>query len=279
MKSKPKTFTFPIGDRIKVRVYEDSSPQCLEISPLQKGLILVYDNLELIEEGAGFGTPVVKYSNKTYFSSSAKIMIQEKGKKCVILKTFALDTITRKRIGKNPHIDNKTYRIFNKLFNEFYLNYRTLYLFFNFLMEFRQTFGFQTDFIKVKSKGKIEIKYELDEKKINVVADFRGLEKADCKEILILNEQGASFFTIYSDGNGQTLSKEQIGAWKKVNAERASLSDDNQMLKFTLHDLKSVALFRGREKTKKRFSWSGLSYSISPNYIDFHYSIELSEKN
>jgi len=50
----------------------------METAPLHKGLVLVLDNNEVVEEGMGFGVPVVKYHDKTYFSSSADVSIQKK---------------------------------------------------------------------------------------------------------------------------------------------------------------------------------------------------------
>ena len=50
-----------------MRPYADSRLHYLETSALQKGLILMFDDKELIEEGLGFGVLVVKYKDKTYF--------------------------------------------------------------------------------------------------------------------------------------------------------------------------------------------------------------------
>ena len=63
-----KIITVPISDRISVRLYADSRPHCMETATLHKGLVLILDNQEVIEEGMGFGLPVVKYKDKTYFS-------------------------------------------------------------------------------------------------------------------------------------------------------------------------------------------------------------------
>lgn len=271
-------FTIPTSTRAAIRVYWDSRPHNLEIASLQKGLILMLDNHELIEEGAGFGVPVVKYVNKTYFSSSAESTVEQKDNRCTVVKTFALDAIARKRIGKSAYINHGTYRFFQKLFEKEYLRRKNLSFFFNKLMEFRRTVGIQTEFVKVRPKGKISIKYTVDQNIIKIHVDLTDLEKAGCQEILILNEQGVTFFRKYTDTRGLQLFDEKIGGWEKVNANEASLSNVQESLKFTLAKQKASSLFRGWEKTKGRFAWTGLSYSLTPDHSEFYYVIKLEQE-
>jgi hypothetical protein len=110
---------------------------------------------------------------------------------------------------------------------------------------------------------------------IQIQADLSELELAGCREVLILNEQGATFFTSYLDTDGLRLFKEKIGAWEMVKAKEASMSDIEKTVEFTLKNKDQGFLFRGREKTKNRFSWSGLSYSLTPGLSQFDYSIKL----
>jgi hypothetical protein len=267
--------TLNMGNRISFRLYKNTRPHYLEIAPLQKGLVLIFDGKELIEEGVGFGVPVVKYQDKTYFSSSAQSSLREERNRSILIKSFNLDTISRKRLGRTSYVNDDFYSFFHKLFEKAYLSHKRLTPVFNVIMELRRALKVQTDFVKVAQRGKITVTYTCFPDAVEVEFDFSKLERAGCQEILVLNEQGSTFFTRYSDTFGLSLSDGSIGAWERVRAEWASLSDANQTLYFTLANTKAAPLFRGWERTKGRFSWAGLSYSLPPTVSTFNYAIRL----
>ena len=271
-------FTQKLSERTALRIYPDNRPHCLEISALHKGLIMLHDGYERVEEGAGFGVPIIKYA-KTHFPSSAQCLIEKTGSGYVIVKAFEMDAVAKKKVGKKTYLDDSLYRFFRKQFERFYLgkNSAALGFLLNKLMEFRKYAGVETEFVEVKSKGKVQVKYEVFDRRIHVEVDFEDLEMSGCREILLLNEQGASFFVKYSDSSGLRLSEEQISGWKLVSAKTASLSNQAETLKFTLANQKPAYLFRGREKTKTRFCWAGLSYSLSPPQTKFAYDIQIQE--
>jgi hypothetical protein len=273
LSSRP--LTLEIGNNVSVRVYWNSCPNYLEIAPLQKGLVLLVDDEELIEEGAGFGVPVVKYLRRTYFSSSAESWVEQKGNHYAIVKFYALDAIARKRLGKASYINDDFYRFFHKFFEKAYLSNKKWAFIFNKIMEFRRTVGVQTEFVKVKTKGRIKVKYTFESSIIRIHVDLADLDRAECREILILNEQGSTFFRKYSDTTGLRLLDEKIGAWEIVRAEEASLSNIRETLKFTLLKQEGNLLFRGWEKTSGRFAWTGLGYSLKRNASSFEYIIRL----
>ena len=142
-------------------------------------------------------------------------------------------------------------------------------------MELRNVLKINTEFVKVKPRGVVTLKYSFLPGRIQVEADMSALDSTECKEILILNEQGSSFFRKYFDSDEIVLFDRQIGAWDRVEAEEASLSHAGGDLAFTLRNQKGARLYRGSEKVKERFSWSGLNYSLPRGARFFSYEITL----
>ena len=92
---------------------------------------------------------------------------------------------------------------------------------------------------------------------------------------MVLNEQGSTVFEKYVDAGGLKLFGREIGAWDKVAADWASLVNIKEGLSFSLKKIQGATLFRGWERTRNRFSWAGLSYSLKPNERTFNYSVRL----
>jgi hypothetical protein len=249
----------------------------LEIAFLQKGLVLVDDGVELIEEGAGFGVPIVKYEDQTFFSSTAQTYLLEQNEKTTIFtKVFFMDAISEKQI-RGATINSDLYSFIHQTFEKGYLSRQNLRPVFDWIMKIRKMLGVQTHFIKVASKGKITITYHCFPDIIKVFVDFSKLDKKNCREVLILNEQGASMFQRYIDADGTVLCDGQIEAWARVEAKQASLSDIKGQLTFTLENLKTATLLRGREQIKDRFSWAGLTYTMDPKTVLFDYTLRISK--
>lgn len=268
-----KPITVPLTDRLSVRLYADSSPHCMETAPLHKGLVLMLDNREVIEEGMGFGVPVVKYEDKTYFSISADALVQKSHAICVIKKTFVLDAISRKKFWRSTYIDDDVYSIVRKTFSKLYLKHKNVSPLFNNVMMLRNIAKIKTEFQKVKPKGTITVNYEIQPATINISVDFSDLTLHKCKELLVLNEQGSNIFDKYDDSDGLKLSGSKIGGWDPVTANQASMLSTKKQIAFCLQKNKKATLFRGWENTKHRFSWAGLSYSLNPYHGIFDYSI------
>jgi hypothetical protein len=271
--------TLNLTDRLSVRLYKDCRPSCLETGTLQKGLVLLIDGRELIEEGVGFGVPVVKYEDKTFFSSTADVSVEKKGSTYTLTKVFRLDTVSLKKFGQVSYIDSNLYSALRKAFQVLYLKHKKLTPLFNKVMELRDAANIKTEFITVKPRGTISVTYYCQPTAIGIQADFSKLSLNKCKEVLMLNEQGSGIFEKYVDSEGLNLLGNGIGAWEAVIANRAYLQSASGNISFSLQKNGGSQLFRGWERTKKRFSWAGLSYSIRPNNRAFSYSIRVTFEN
>jgi hypothetical protein len=269
--------TFPLTRRLSVRLYRDCRPNCLETASLQKGLVLLADGQELIEEGVGFGVPVVKYKDKTFFSSKADITVARYETGYLLTKTFLLDTISIKKLGSASYINDKLYSTARKTFQLLYLKHKRLYPLFNKVMEIRDLFGVKTEFQTVKPRGTITITYQCQSDAVKIHADLTSISHKHCQEVLLLNEQGSSIFQTYTDNTGTKLRGNQIGAWDRVTANSAALLSSNGRIAFSVRGDSGGSLFRGWEHTRKRFSWAGLSYSIQPYKNEFDYCIDLQD--
>lgn len=266
-----QSYTVHLTDVLSVRLYQDCRPNHLETSPLHKGLVLIRHGRELIEEGVGFGVPVVKYADKTYFPGQASVFLDDS---CTLTKVYTLNMISVKKLGAAGYIDDRLYSTLRKNFEKLYLQKKFNKLF-NKLMEVRDALKVTTEFKAVNPRGTIAVTYSCQPNRIGIEADFSHLSLDSCKELLMLNEQGSSFFQRYTDGNGNVLIGTGIGAWDRVTAGWASLQNIGDLLKFGVSSRPGSMLYRGYERTRKRFSWAGLSYSIIPDNKNFNYSINL----
>jgi hypothetical protein len=143
-------------------------------------------------------------------------------------------------------------------------------------MELRDIAKIKTEFIKVKPRGQATVDYKIQPFRIDVKIDFSELNLLDCHEVLVQNEQGSTIFDCYTDSNGLKLSGSRIGGWDIVHAKEATLRNSSGQVSFSLQNIRGAAMFRGWEKTRNRFSWTGLNYSLPPNHETFSYKIKLS---
>jgi hypothetical protein len=246
----------------------------MEISPLQKGLVLVANGLEMIEEGAGFGVPVAKYSDNTYFSKTAITYVEKQNEYLTIItKIFLLDSISKKRI-RGAFINDKLYSILHKTFEKAYIHHGKMRSTFDWIMRLRKSLGIETHFSNAKPRGIVKVIYKLFPDQITVFADFSGLEKTNCREILLLNEQGANIFRIHRSGD-RVLEDTRIGAWSKVDSQKGEYSDIKGLISFSLERRDGSILYCGWEYVKDRFSWAGMTYALNPSISNFNYTIWL----
>ena len=86
---KPDPQTLSLSDDMAVRLYSDTRPHTGKVARLQKGLILEVDGSEMVEEGFGFGLPLVEVEGQAYLSRSASV--RREGN--TLIKQYTMDTM------------------------------------------------------------------------------------------------------------------------------------------------------------------------------------------
>ena len=162
---------------------------------------------------------------KRFFPAKQKCQLKKTALTVFITKVFTLDTVSLKKFGNATYIDDAVYSPLRKTFERLYLKHKKLTPLFNKVMEFRDLANIKTEFIKVKPRGKVTITYHCQPTSIDIGADFSKIVLNKCSEVLVLNEQGSSFFRKYVDSNGLSLLDHKIGAWETVTADQASLQE------------------------------------------------------
>lgn len=250
-----------------LRVYGDTSPPNLKTALLQKGLILVFKNEEVVEEGLGFGVPVVEYPDHTYFAGKAKVFIDHQLN--LIHIYFLMDTVNTNKITNHIFL-KQLKRGLNLLYKRSH-RYRTMIAP---LIKWRANTKIGTNrFYRVEQQGEVHVTYKIQGHCIYVTADLSQL--ANWQTVTLLNEQGALTFTRYSDTSGRNMTNDEIGVWDRVFASRATLKSLDNNISFEVSSSQSCVLRRGRELQNGYLSWAGLAYEITPPQTHFHYSIHL----
>jgi hypothetical protein len=265
-------FTVRVSDRVCVRVYSSSQPRNLKIADLQKGLVLVYDGVETVGEGTGFGLPILVCSDETYFSANSKVDVEVLDSRIRIRKEFFMDRMARNRF-RNVLLENRTVRgLFGFLAQKYQKHSHFRFLT---IKNLTGKINVDTAFVKTEPVGTITVTYTIDGRSIRVNVDLQNIQREKLRKVFMLNEQGSSFFQEYIDSRGTRLAREEIGAWDRITSEWASLMLPNDKLGFRLWTTKNSLLRRGREFLKGSLDWVGLDYEVDPATAVFEYLIEI----
>lgn len=272
--SRIDKYTLPLSASLRLRIYSDTRPFTWKTADLQKGLIVVCNGEEMVGEGTGFGVPVLKYLDDTYFSGSAHVYLSRQENLMVIRKDFFMDKITRNTF-RNVRLENGKLRAILRYMSELYQNHK--HLRFLLLKKMSMRMGVHATFAKATSVGKVIVTYNIGQGHIHVKADFSFLKRENLQKILMLNEQGSRFFRRYIDSNDTKLANGQIGAWDPTEADWASITDVQGIFGFRLDRKENSILRRGREFLEGGLDWVGLNYEINPKNAAFEYKIEVLE--
>ncbi len=247
-------------------------------SQLQKGLILVSDGQELVEEGVGFGVPVLMKGLKTIFAGNVNLIQAERNLETEIAATFYMNREERlasrsgTTIGSNSLYKIKHYledlhrrstlaRGFLTSFSDWYLRRLSL----------RKTF----EDAGCNYPIKVNFSLNWESRTVKIDVDATGVPEGEVDQVILMNEQGARYFDTYIDTSGSLLQGAEIESWQTVTAERASFLSRSHHLSFSLQQVSGATLFRGRELVGSRLAWAGFGYSLPPSRRSIAYTLEI----
>jgi hypothetical protein len=266
--------TVSMSRSIGIRVYSDTNPKVWRTSELQKGLVFVYNDAERIGEATGFGVPIIKSSDETYFSGSSSVYLQYAREATTIYKEYYMDRLARNAY-RNIRLENRQMRSMLERFSDLYQRNKRSRFPMLMLKRVPMKIGISSSFVKTAPLGRAVVTYKIRENRILVEADFTRLKKPIPEKIFMMNEQGTSFFRGYRDSCGKQLVDEQAGAWDQVKADWATITNTDGNVGFCLRKVNNSILRMGREFQDGYLDWIGLDYEVDPRTKTFSYEIEV----
>ncbi len=91
----PSALDGKLTDSLGLRLYTTTRPHVGKIAALQKGLVLVHEGRELIEEGYGFGLPIVEADGAAHISRHATTSLVWHGGQLTMVKAYRIDVVDR----------------------------------------------------------------------------------------------------------------------------------------------------------------------------------------
>jgi hypothetical protein len=190
-----------------------------------------------------------------------------------VRKEFVMDKIQRKEFGR-IRLENPKLRAAWKSMERLYQKHRQLQIF---ASAFGGRLAVRFSFLKTEPIGEVTVTYSAIRNRLNIRVELNLTMRKKLRKVFLMNEQGTAFFRNYSDSNGTQLTDNQIGAWQRVEAESACISDMQRRVGFSLQKKKDSILYVGRELLRGSADWIGLDYELNNCSGTFEYGIEILE--
>ncbi|MBI4333689.1 MAG: hypothetical protein HY673_20695 [Chloroflexi bacterium] len=265
-----------IAPRIFLCLNSEAAGPRYPTSSIRRGLALRCEARELLEEGLGFGVPLIKFGNVPVFPGSRSAATRSSAGQTVITIRFVLDLVETTTIG-----DRTAGRQLQSLRNGFSALHRghprlrpAITLASSYL---RRALRLGSRFERRAPVGEAAVSYTIDagQSRIRVQANLDGLAGKGCTEIILANEQGGHYFDHCLDSGGLDLHGQALGSWDESTGRWASFIDARDNVAFTLHAVPGARMFRGREVERGRLAWAGLNYVVPPETSAFAYDIHV----
>jgi len=82
-----------LTDELEVRLHATTRPHVGKIAALQKGLVLLHRGRPLVEEGYGFGLPIVETEAGAHIARNADVSRRHEGGVTSLIKTYRIDVL------------------------------------------------------------------------------------------------------------------------------------------------------------------------------------------
>ncbi len=248
------------------------------IARLPKGLLLRRDGDDLVEEGVGFGVPILKSGAQTIFPGRVRLAEPREGARWGAAATYEMNLVERLagRGGGGP-----AGRPFYALRDSLAALHRRCPPLRGALTAtsnaVRRASGWATTFEEGESRAALTVVFGLSERQgvVRVTVDLAGLPADGVTEVVVMNELGARHFESYAESGGARLRGAEIGTWKRVIAAEASLQSATARVAFTLAQVEGARLYRGRELVGARLAWCGFGYWMAPSVKSFSYTVSI----
>jgi hypothetical protein len=251
-------------ERLVLELSDEPGPDHLTTRGIQKGLAAYHAGECLVQEGLGFGAPIIGTKTETYFSKTA--MIEEIGK-CLI-KTYQFDCATQIVLG-NKKLENPALHYGFEALVGLYMRLEAIQpALLKLQRGLARSFNANCRFIDVEPIGSVCVIYRPIGKGIRITAEFRTSLKRP--QFIMVNEQGADFFD-RAELDGKELAKDRITGW--MSGQSGRLASSSTGINFSITDFNNARLFAGRERTPY-LSWAGLDLHSRNQKMEYKLVIE-----
>jgi hypothetical protein len=254
-----------------------SSNNGFPTSGLQKGLILLDNGHELVEEAVGFGVPVLKRGLQTIFPGSVTLTELRRDSISEITASYHLNRIEKISKEGGRTVEN---RLFYSIKNGLAGLIRQLPSFRGLLTNLsnllRRRFNWETMYVDAGFSIEVKVIFTIQMARGTIAVEIdAGNLPPDISEAIVMNEQGAQIFDHYTDSCGVSLWRDEISCWDAANSEEAWFESSTRKVLFKLCQVPDAHLFRGRELIDSRLSWAGFGYSFNPSIQKIQYGIKI----
>lgn len=245
--------------RLALEISDQPGPDFLTTRGLQKGLVAFHEGKCLVQEGLGFGAPILGTQTKTYFSKTASVGVADE----VLIKTFKFDCASQIEMG-DKRLKNPALRYgFEALVGLYMRMERLQPLLLKLQRGLARSFNASCRFTDVEPVGEARVRYKPVQAGVQIASEFET--SLESPQFIMVNEQGADFFD-RAKLDGRQLAGDGITGW--MSAGKATLMSSSTGLRFSIDGCPSARLFAGRERTPY-LSWAGLDIHSRKKRLEY----------